>query len=59
MNKIKKVGKIIDFKMNKMINGKYKDEILLDEEYRFTTKFFEMTAEVFLELIKDAKNNDK
>ena len=59
MSKIKKMSKIIDFKMNKLISSdKYKDELLLDKDFRFTPVFFELTAEVFFELIERAKDNN-
>jgi len=56
MDKVKKLSKIIDFKMSQKIKtDKYKDEVLLDKDFRFTNSFFDLMAEIFLELIENAK----
>ena len=49
------IGNIIDKKMELLVNGKYKNEILLDNEYRFTPLFFQMMAEIFLDIVNSSR----
>lgn len=58
MAKLNNIGKLINIKMTKKINTTYKNEVLLDDEHRFTVKFFELMSEIFLEIIEDAKKNE-
>lgn len=60
MNRKSKLSKIIDLKMSQKIkSNQYKNEVFLDKDLRFTNSFFKLMAEIFLELIKNAKEKNE